>query len=111
MDILAGFDGSVGGKLGLAAAYGDLLDRNDAVAAVGNDCTGHNFNTTRWSCERQRRVARSLGGLDAQVPVTSLDGVAIHGNTVHCNTIERRCVPLGVDVLAQHRARTLCERQ
>ena len=64
----------------------------------------------RVAGERQRRVTGGLGRLDAQraraAPAAAGERHAVHGHAV-----ERRLVTLGVDVLAQHRAGALRERQ
>ena len=111
MDILPGSDFDRRTELGLTAAHCDLLDRNNAVTSRRNNSARHHLDTVVGSSQREGRVAGGLRCLYVQPTITVLDRVTIEGDPVHRNTIERGLIAFRIDVLAQNRASTLCERQ
>ncbi len=52
-----------------------------------------------------------LGGLNPETPHAPPQGGAVHRDAVHGDAVERRLVPLRVNVLAQRSTDTLRQRQ
>ena len=102
---------------GLAADLGDiavalhLLDGHHRVAAARQHRAGHDLDAARTIGQRVRRITRRLRARDAQPAGVFRGGRGAERDAIHRHAIERRLVALGVDVLAQHRAGGLRQRQ
>src|SRR6202043_2879961 len=111
VNVLPGFGTRARRERHLPARDAEFLDGYHAVAAQREHRAGHDLDTVGGGGERQRRVAGGLGRLNAERARTGADRLAVERNAIPNDAVERRLVALGVDVLAQHRAGALRERQ
>ena len=89
----------------------NLLDGDDGIAALRQDGTGHDFDRMLRTRESERWIASGLHALNHELTLSRYDSGTVDRDPVHGYPIERWVVSLGVDVLAQHGADTLHERQ
>src|SRR5690242_2199837 len=92
-------------------ADGEVFDRNDAVAADGENGARHDLDASGARAQSERWLARRLRCLDSEPPGAPTHRPTIDRDAIHRYPIERRRVTLGVDILAQHRTRALREWQ
>ena len=113
VDVLADSDPQFrieGHGLGFDLGKTRLLDRYDGITTGRQHGAGHDLDGVLRRGEGQRRIAGGLHRLDQErLPAPQARGG--DGEAIHRDTIERRLVTLGVDVLAQHGADALYERQ
>lgn len=79
----------------------DFFERNDAVASVRQDRTGHDAEGVARVLQRHRRLTRRLCSLDNQFRPPFYDSVTIDGDPVHHNAIIRRNVTVRFNVFRE----------
>ena len=87
-----------------------MLHRYDGITTRRQHGTGHDLDGVLCRGEGERRIAGGLHRLDDE-RFSAPQTLCRDGEAIHRDTIERRLVTLGVDVLAQHGADALYERQ
>ena len=111
MDVAPGFGARIPRQLHIPCGDREFLERYHAVATGRQHRAGHHFDAFLRSAEAQRRVPGGLGRLHTEAAAAGGGRLAGERYPVHRDAIEGGLVALGVDVLAQHRAGALPERQ
>ena len=88
-----------------------LLNRDHAIATDGQNRAGHDLDGVPAPRQLHGRRSSRLQCLDRKPPHALPRRPAVDRNAVHRDAIERRLVPLRIDIFAQGAADTLRQRQ